>query len=159
VLFDSDNSKAFGIFNVNNSCMNIRLITLDEALPIRHCVLWPNKPTSFCMVDGDDKASHYGAFLDNALISVASIYIDGREARLRKFATLESFQGCGIGSKLIDHIVSQLKQADVETFWCDARTTAVGFYKRFGMEVQGAEFVKSGIAYYKMEVSLEYELY
>ena len=138
--------------------MDIRLITLDEALPIRHCVLWPNKPLSFCKVDGDDTASHYGTFLDDKLISIASIYIEGKVARLRKFATLEEFQGRGVGTKLISHIIAELKLAGIETFWCDARTTAVEFYKKFGMEVQGTEFVKSGITYYKMEVSLQYEI-
>jgi predicted GNAT family N-acyltransferase len=139
---------------VNNSVISIRMITLDEALPIRHCVLWPDKPLSFCKVDGDDAASHYGAFLNNTLVSVASIYVEGQVARLRKFATLEDFQGCGAGTQLISHIIAELEQTDIDIFWCDARTTAVGFYKRFGMQVQGAEFVKSGIAYYKMEVSL-----
>jgi ribosomal protein S18 acetylase RimI-like enzyme len=133
--------------------MDIRLITLDEALPIRHRVLWPDKPLSFCKVDGDDTAKHYGTFLNNALVSIASVYIEGRVARLRKFATLENFQGRGAGTQLISHIVAELKQAGIEIFWCDARTTAVGFYKKFGMEVQGAEFIKSGIGYYKMEVS------
>lgn len=138
--------------------MDIRIITLAEALPIRHCVLWPNKPVSFCKVDGDDTANHYGAFLNNELISIASVYIDGKVARLRKFATLENFQGRGAGTQLISHVVAELKHTQVETFWCDARTTAVGFYKRFGMDVQGAEFVKSGIAYYKMEVAINLNL-
>jgi len=134
--------------------MDIRIITLSEALPIRHCVLWPDKPLSFCKVDGDDAASHYGTFLNNTLVSVASIYVEGQLARLRKFATLEDFQGRGAGTQLISHIIAELEQADINTFWCDARTTAVGFYKRFGMQVEGAEFVKSGITYYKMEVTL-----
>jgi len=72
--------------------MDIRIITLDEVLPIRHCVLWPNKPLSFSRVNGDDTASHYGVFFDGLLVSVASIYIEGRVARLRKFATLGNFK-------------------------------------------------------------------
>jgi len=136
--------------------MDIRIITLDEALPIRHCVLWPDKPLSFCKVDGDEAANHYGVYLDNALISVASIYIEGKVARLRKFATLEGFQRRGAGTQLITHVIAELKLAGIETFWCDARTTAHGFYQKFGMSVQGAEFDKSGIGYYKMEVSLSF---
>jgi len=134
--------------------MDIQIITLDEALPIRHCVLWPNKSLSFCKVDGDETANHYGVYLNNALISVASVYIKGKVAKLRKFATLEGFQRRGAGTQLINHIIAELKIAGIETFWCDARTTALGFYQKFGMAVQGAEFAKSDIAYYKMEVSL-----
>ena len=134
--------------------MDIRIITWDEALPIRHSVLWPNKPLSFCKVDGDETATHYGVYLNDKLVSVASIYIEGRVARLRKFATLADFQGRGIGSQLIAQIVSELKKAGVESFWCDARKTAVVFYKKFGMVIQGDEFIKSEVSYFKMEVSL-----
>jgi hypothetical protein len=66
VLFNSVNSKAFEISRMNNQRMDIRLIALAEALPIRHCVLWPDKPLLFCKVDGDDTASHYGVFLDKS---------------------------------------------------------------------------------------------
>ena len=134
--------------------MDIRIITWDEALPIRHSVLWPNKPLLFCKVDGDETAIHYGAYLNDVLVTVASIYIDNRVARLRKFATLEGFQGRGIGSQLITHVLAELKKTEVEYFWCDARKTAVGFYNKFGLEVQGGEFVKSGGFYFKMQISL-----
>ena len=134
--------------------MDIRIITLDEALPVRHRVLWPNKPLSFCTVEGDESSIHYGVYLHNVLVCVASTFINHRVARLRKFATLEEFQGRGVGTQLIRHIVGEITQANVETFWCDARTTAVSFYEKFGMEVQGDEFIRSGISYYKMEVSL-----
>ena len=81
--------------------------------------------------------------------------MQGRVARLRKFATLVEFQGCGIGSTLITFIVSELVKLGVESFWCDARKTAVGFYKKFGMQRQGTEFNKSGVLYFKMQVCLQ----
>ncbi|WP_211675856.1 GNAT family N-acetyltransferase [Moritella sp. 5] len=137
-----------------NSIVNILTIQWQEALPIRHRVLWPNKQPSFCKVDGDESAIHYGAYIDGELICVASIYIEGRTARLRKFATLPPFQGKGVGSLVIAHVVKELKVAGVDCFWCDARKTAVGFYRRFGLEIQGHEFNKSGIPYYKMEIKL-----
>ncbi|MGK0442600.1 MAG: ribosomal protein S18 acetylase RimI-like enzyme [Pseudohongiellaceae bacterium] len=135
--------------------MDIRTIRWDEALPIRHEVLWPNKPLLFCKVDGDETAMHYGVYLNETLVSIASVYLEEDVARLRKFATLVKFQRHGIGSILIAHIVSELEQIGVETFWCNARTTAVGFYKKLGMKMQGAEFNKSGIPYFKMEARLQ----
>lgn len=134
--------------------MNIKKIQWQEALPIRHKVLWPDKPASFCKIEGDETASHYGAYISGELVSVASIYIDGDSARLRKFATLPNHQGRGIGSKVISHIVSDLQKVGIERFWCDARTSAVGFYQRFGLDQQGEAFFKSGIPYVKMEVKL-----
>ncbi|SFB90008.1 GNAT family N-acetyltransferase [Pseudoalteromonas denitrificans] len=135
--------------------MKIRTIQWDETLPVRHTVLWPNKPASFCKVEGDEKANHYGVYLNNKLVSVASVYINGCIARLRKFATLMEFQGKGLGTKLIAYILDEMKITGIKCFWCDARKTAVGFYKKFGMEQQGTEFYKSGIPYFKMELQLD----
>lgn len=134
--------------------MKIKTIHWQQALPVRHRVLWPDKPPLFCKVDGDETANHYGAYIDGELVCVASIYIDGHHARLRKFATLPNFQGRGVGTKIISYLLQELKEAGIESFWCDARKSALGFYRRFGMEKQGAEFMKSGIPYYKMQVQL-----
>jgi len=134
--------------------MNIRSINWDDALPIRHEILWPSKPLSFCKVEGDEAAMHYGVFVEEKLVCVASIYKEGRVARLRKFATLVECQGRGIGSRLITHIIHELEKSDAETFWCDARLSAAGFYEKFGMERQGSEFFKSEVSYIKMELSL-----
>ncbi len=132
--------------------MEIQQVTLEEALPIRQCVLWPDKPASFCIVEGDDTATHFGAVIEEQLVCVASVYINGCEARLRKFATLPEYQGIGIGSKVIEHVISELKRLNAKHFWCDARTTALGFYQRFGMDIEGEQFEKSGVSYFKMSV-------
>jgi GNAT superfamily N-acetyltransferase len=134
--------------------MDIRIIKLNDALRIRHEVLWPCKPLSYCKVNGDEAATHYGFYLNEELVSVASIFIEGRIARLRKFATLDNFQRRGIGSQLITHIVRDLERVGIENFWCDARITAVSFYKKIGLEKQGNEFYKCDVAYCKMTVKL-----
>jgi ribosomal protein S18 acetylase RimI-like enzyme len=138
--------------------MDIRKVTTTEVLPIRHLVLWPNKSLSFCEVEEDSSATHYGAFVDGNLICVASIYINGHEARLRKFATMPEYQGQGIGSKVIQKVVCDLKLANVNYFWCDARTSALPFYEKFGLRVEGEEFQKSDVSYFKMSVSWAQEL-
>jgi len=134
--------------------VNIRSIRWQDALPIRHKVLWPNEPAFLCKVDGDESATHYGVYIEEQLVSVASIYIKDKTARLRKFATLVEFQGQGLGTKLITHVINKLKHNRIEYFWCDARKTAIGFYQKFKMEQQGGEFNKSGVLYVKMEVQL-----
>lgn len=132
--------------------MDIRAIQWEEALPVRHMVLWPSKPLLFCKVDGDEVANHYGLYIENKLVSVASIYIEDRTARLRKFATSVEFQNKGLGKKLITHIINELKSIGIEYFWCDARKTAIGFYQKLNMMQQGGEFSKSGILYVKMKI-------
>lgn len=105
-------------------------------------------------MEGDEHARHYGAYLDQTLVSVASIYIDGSQARLRKFAILSQYQGQGIGSELLDSILQQLKNDGITHFWCDARESALGFYARFGMQPEGTRFYKVDVPYFKLARAL-----
>lgn len=134
--------------------MEIRNICWQQTIPLRQSVLWPTKPAEFCHVEGDDDALHFGAFIDDELVCVASVYVESNKARLRKFATNSNYQGLGIGSKVLTSILCHLKKTEATTFWCDARESAVSFYQRFGMEQYGERFYKGEIAYFKMEVAL-----
>lgn len=134
--------------------MEIREISLEEALLVRHNVLWPSKPMEFCLVDGDEDGVHIGVYVDGKVVSVASIYLSNGEARLRKFATCPSYQGRGIGTALIEYVLSYLKTSNINYFWCDARESAIGFYQRFGMNTEGERFYKSEVPYFKMKTSL-----
>lgn len=125
-------------------------IKWEEAIAIRHMVLWPDKAPEFCHVTGDESARHFGIFIDAKLVGVASVYLDKESARLRKFATLKAFQGRGAGTQLLTHILDAVKKDGIRHFWCDARESSIGFYERFGMRKEGDRFYKSDISYYKM---------
>ena len=47
-------------------------------------------------------------------------------------------------------ILDILKNNEINYFWFDARKSAIGFYEKFGFELEGKEFYKSDISYYKM---------
>ena len=117
--------------------MKIIEVESNQVLPIRHQVLWPDKPLEFCKVEGDVDARHFAIELEQKLISVASIYFSQymneniKKARLRKFATLPDYQNKGFGSQLIKHILNVLERENVSTLWLDARQSAISFYKQF----------------------------
>ncbi len=134
--------------------MEIRSISWEQTIPLRHSVLWPNKPAEYCHVDGDLEASHFGAFIDGDLVCVASVYITSNKARLRKFATDSRYQNQGIGSKMLEYIIQSLRNNQVGLFWCDARESAIEFYKRFSMKACSDRFYKADVPYFKMEVIL-----
>lgn len=138
--------------------MKIVSLHWKQTIPVRHCVLWPDKPPEFCYVEGDEDAIHFGALVEDdkteQLVSVASIFINGDSARLRKFATLPEFQGRGIGSALLTHVIAAIQKKGIRHFWCDARSTATDFYARFGLEEEGEVFTKSGLPYIKMSIYL-----
>jgi len=134
--------------------MEIRTISWEQTIPLRHSVLWPSKSPEFCHIDGDTEGLHFGVFINELLVCVASVYVNHNKARLRKFATDARYQNQGIGSKLLEHIINYLKGSQIAYFWCDARETALGFYNRFGMYKCSERFYKSDVPYIKMEVAL-----
>lgn len=137
--------------------IKIKKISAKDTLNVRHSVLWPNQSKSFCIVEGDDDAKHYGIFIENELIGVASTYSQENSVRLRKFAVSNRYQGNGYGSRLLKHIIESERLDNIDMFWCDARESAVMFYKHFGLSVEGDVFYKSDVAYFKMSLNLQKE--
>ncbi|GAB3369650.1 GNAT family N-acetyltransferase [Azotobacter armeniacus] len=82
--------------------VDIRRINWQETIHLRHKVLWPKESPEFCHIEGDENAWHFGAFISERLVSVASVYPDGNIARLRKFATDRPYQEKGIGTALLN---------------------------------------------------------
>jgi len=134
--------------------MEVCTITWQQTIPLRHSVLWPDQEPEFCHVEGDNDALHFGVFVDEKLVCVASVYMSSNKARLRKFATVIDYQNQGIGSLMLRHIMKNLQNSPVEYFWCDARESALGFYQRFGMLECSERFYKADVAYFRMEVAL-----
>jgi len=134
--------------------MEIRSIDWQQTIALRHRVLWPDKLPEYCHVEGDVDGLHFGAYIDGVLVCVASVYFATNKARLRKFATDSRYQNQGIGSSMLLHIIDALKKTPANIFWCDARESALGFYKRFGMHQSSERFYKEEVAYFKMEVAL-----
>jgi GNAT superfamily N-acetyltransferase len=116
-------------------------ITADEALWIRHQVLWPDKPAEFCRVEGDDQAVHLGGFVNNQLVSALSLFDKGSFIQLRKFATLQQHQGQGHGTALMR---AAMDRADGmgKPIRLHARSGAIAFYERHGFTQQGEPFQK-----------------
>lgn len=133
--------------------MEIKKIAAQDTLPLRHRVLWPDESIEFCKVDEDDSGTHYGVFIDERLVCVASVFITNNVARLRKFATDPDFQGQGIGSMLLQTMMSELMSHRVEMFWCDARESACSLYQKFGMTRQGERFYKGDVPYFRMSIT------
>lgn len=134
--------------------MDVINLSGEETLPVRHKVLWPNESPEFCRVTGDDDAFHFGIMIDENIVCVASIYIDANRARLRKFATLPSFQGHGVGSFMLEHVITTLQKQGITYLWFDARESAIGFYRRFGFSTNGERFYKKEVSYFKMHAYL-----
>lgn len=131
--------------------IEIKKAGLDEILPIRHTVLWPDKPYSFVQVEGDEYGTHFGLYRHGKLVTIISLFSEGESLRFRKFATLPEYQNQGLGKYMILFVMDYAKEAGFKKIWCDARADALPFYERVGFGKFSDVFDKSGIAYYKIE--------
>ena len=149
---------------MNDATFHIRRIDAAETRPLRHAILRPNQPFEATVYPLDDQpeSGHFGAFLENRLVGVASVFHEARPGdgdprawRLRGMATYEEHRGQGIGSALMQACLGHIRNHGGATLWFNARTTAAGFYRRFGFIVQGEVFDIEGIGpHVVMELSL-----
>lgn len=136
---------------VKSKTINIKQITTSEVLPIRHKIMWPDKPISYVSLKNDNEARHFGLFVNGEITSIISLFIENNEAQFRKFATLIEFQGFGYGSILLKHIVSLIQKENLKKLWCNARVEKSKFYEKFNLKTTDKKFVKGGIDYVIME--------
>ena len=134
----------------------IRPVTAEQTYPLRHAVLWPDKPFDYVKIDIDSAGYHYGLFqsADSELVGVISLFVDGPVSRFRKFAVRPDCQRTGIGTGLMHHVMAETRRMGATTLWCDARLDAGDFYRRFGMEPVGEVFYKGPIPYAKFSLTL-----
>lgn len=133
--------------------MEIREIESQATLAIRLAILRPNSSLEDCVFPGDDDSStkHFGAFIDNSLLGVVSIYrrehsgFHGIGFQVRAMATLPQARGKGVGYEL-------LKKAEVYAFensanyvWANARVSAIKFYENSEYNIDENEFYIEGV--------------
>jgi len=131
--------------------IEIKKVSVEDILPIRHKVLWPDKPFEFVKVEGDEEGIHFGLYENSVLVTIISLFADGKSLRFRKFATLPQYQNRGLGKLLILKVIDYAQENNFERLWCDARTDALNFYERVGFKKFSEPFFKENIEYYKIE--------
>ena len=92
-----------------------------------------------------------GAFEEDKLIGCCLITrAEGGTCRLRQMAVSSILQKKGIGASLMTFAENVARDKGYETLMMHARTSAVGFYEKFGYKVLGDEFYEVTIPHYTM---------
>ncbi|WP_438423906.1 GNAT family N-acetyltransferase [Aquimarina macrocephali] len=136
---------------MKNIITEIKQITSSETLPIRHKVMWPNKPIEYVELPNDENARHFGLFVNGEITSIVSLFVENNEVQFRKFATLIEFQGLGYGTILLKSIIDLIEKEGIKKLWCNARVEKSKFYERFDLKPTDKKFEKGGIEYIIME--------
>lgn len=128
---------------------DIRPITADQTRLLRHQVLRPRQRPEELVYPGDDEPGslHVGYFVDGTLVGIASVVrrpmpgeADASAWQLRGMAVLPEFRGSGAGAAMLRLCISHVARNQGKILWCNARTPAVGFYRRLGFNINGEEF-------------------
>jgi predicted GNAT family N-acyltransferase len=108
-------------------------------------------------MDEDNHGYHFGAFQDNELVAVVSLFQDSTDFQFRKFAVINRLQKTGVGKTLLNYITGFAIAEGAKRIWCNARVSAVGFYLRYDFAQTGKVYSKGGIDYEIMEKDLKTE--
>ncbi len=123
------------------------VIDVERILPIRQKVLRAGMPGLSPRFAGDDDPGtvHIAALIDEEVVGCVTFLkstIEDRPAwQMRGMAVDTARQGRGIGRHLLDQARAILAAADPRRlWWCNARTSAVPFYRALGWETVSEEF-------------------
>jgi len=131
--------------------MDVRNVDIETIWKIRQEVMYPAEALSYVQLPDDESGRHLGLYIDDRLVSIVSLFERGDRRQFRKFATLQSEQGKGYGSSLLDYVMRQAFADGKRFIWCNARVSASGFYQRFGMYTTGLSWWKKDLEFVKME--------
>jgi len=134
--------------------MIIQPVPLNEVWAMRQAVMYPQESISFVQLEDDERGLHWGLYEGGELVSVISLFDKDGSLQFRKFATRTSHQGKGFGTALLKHVMDWAHTNGKKSIWCNARLTATGIYKKFGMQAVGKTWQKWGIDFIKMEKQL-----
>jgi ribosomal protein S18 acetylase RimI-like enzyme len=144
--------------------VSLRIAPTDAATTreLRRSVLRPQQaPGTPMHGDAEPDAVHLGAFAGDVLVGCCVLLPRPYPARpdepgawqLRGMAVAPSAQGRGIGTAVLEAAVAEARRHRGTVLWCDARSSAVGFYRAHGFRVDGDEFfhAESGLPHHRME--------
>jgi GNAT superfamily N-acetyltransferase len=124
-------------------------VPVERTLELRKAVLRPYLADDEPYVVADDHLPTTVAFgaitPDDRVIAVGRITPepppfdpgDAPSWRLRGMATSPASRNLGVGSALLDALIGHIADAGGGILWCNARTSALGFYERGGMRKWG----------------------
>ena len=128
---------------VTTSSITINRVAPEATVGVREAVLWPGRP-DMCRLAEDEQGLHLAATtVNDDVVGVVSLFVDGAAARFRKFAVLEAHRGAGVGSRLLQAAEAEAYRLGAKTIECDARAeTAAPYYEKRGYAAAGPPFAK-----------------
>ncbi len=125
----------------------VRPVSTEETYPLRLKILRPGRPLNTAQFAEDERATHFGCFVSENLIGVATLFEqplkdDSRLAfQLRGMAIDDDYQGRGYGEQLVRACCDFAREHAANLIWCNARIEASRFYLKQGFAIHGEPFL------------------
>ena len=133
-----------------NISLQVRRLSAREVIPLRTAILRPHAPPNSHIFPGDEapETYHAGAFLDDVLVGVASVFNEKPPFasmtpawRLRGMGVVAYARHNGCGRSLINNCLDYVKSRKGALLWCHGRTSALPFYRSLDFQTYGEEFI------------------
>tara|TARA_B100000212_G_scaffold336778_1_gene310618 strand:+ start:149 stop:610 length:462 start_codon:yes stop_codon:yes gene_type:complete len=115
---------------------------------IRNKILRPQQDISSCIFPNDINSIHLGCYKRDKLVSIISFFkknLKGYEKfncwQFRGMATITNHERLGYGKKLLKASIKIVKSNGADYFWCNARESALNFYKKLNFKIISERFI------------------
>ncbi len=136
----------------------IRVLAWAEALPLARpvreqvFVAEQRVPRELEWDEWDERCEHAVACNSRGeAIGTARLLPDGRIGRM---AVLGEWRRRGVGAALLEALLEQARKRSMRHITLHAQAHAAGFYRRFGFNERGGEFLEAGIPHVEMTLEL-----
>jgi len=140
------------------AAFTIRVLAWPEALPFARPVreqvfVEEQKVPRELELDEWDECCEHAVACDSRgeAIGTARLQPDGRIGRM---AVLGEWRRRGVGSALLEALLERARKRSIRRITLHAQTHAVAFYRRFGFNERGEEFLDAEIPHVEMTLEL-----
>src|SRR6266852_4992211 len=133
----------------------ISILAWDKALPLARPVreqVFVAEQKVPLELEWDERSDHAVARDSKGqAIGTARLLPDGRIGRM---AVLGEWRRRGVGTALLEALLEQARKRSMRHITLHAQTHAAGFYRRFGFNERGEEFLEAEIPHVEMTLEL-----
>lgn len=95
----------------------------------------------------DADCVHVLAFSGEKPIGTARLLLNGHIGRM---AVLKHWRNQGVGSAMLQRLLDEMRNRGIQYAVLNAQIAAADFYRRFGFQTEGEEFMDAGIPHVRM---------
>lgn len=126
----------------------------DSAIDLRYREFYvtSNRAKEAIFDEFEDKSLRIVGYIEDKVVGHARLFIHEDIGEITQVVVDHEYRGMKIGFEIMNRLIEKAKELKVKHITLDARVYAVDFYKRFGFQTQGEEYIspKSGMPIIKM---------